>query len=426
MIETSAARIDQRPLVAVGYGPRCVPVMSLVEAATGVCDLLWLVDESLPEMARMADLLRRFGPVVDIAGRDAAAQAHLLHSHRPDAIVTYLDDHMVDFAVLAAELRLPFHTPASAAALVDKALQRETLSRAGLSMPRCFSVPPGGGGDAIAALDLDLAWPAVLKPRSAQGSRHTFLVEDAGHAARLLDTLGPEREPMLLEEYLSGDLDRADGPFADYLSVESLVSQGVISHIALTGRFPLAENFRETGFFIPAALEPEEQGPLLELTTAAIEALGIRTGCLHTEVKFTPQGPRIIEVNGRVGGGVPEMLARATGISLLELTLRIALGESVHFDGPVSTEHIGYRFFLQPPSASATIQAIEGIDAIADLPGVDAVSIHQRPGTDLDWKDGSRNHILAVIGTASDHAELLAVHRLMHQQVIVVYSESVP
>ncbi len=54
--------IDRRPLVAVGYGPRCVPVMQLAEAAAGICDLLWMIDGSIPEMGQMADLLNRFGP----------------------------------------------------------------------------------------------------------------------------------------------------------------------------------------------------------------------------------------------------------------------------------------------------------------------------------------------------------------------------
>ena len=58
MLPTSNHR---RPLVAVGYGPRCVPVMQLAEAAAGVCDLLWMIDGSIPEMAEMADLLNRFG-----------------------------------------------------------------------------------------------------------------------------------------------------------------------------------------------------------------------------------------------------------------------------------------------------------------------------------------------------------------------------
>jgi biotin carboxylase len=421
--DTAGWQSTRRPLVVVGYGPRCIPVMEIVEAATGVCDLLWLVDESLPEMTQMRDLLRRFGPVVDITGSGPATLASELRGHHPDGIVTFLDAGMITYAALAAELGLSFHTPATAAALVDKSRQREALRQSGLPVPRCFVVPSGGGRDALAALGAELHWPAVLKPRSAQGSRNTFLAQDSDHAARLLDALGPDRKEMVLEDYLEGDPDRADGPYADYLSVESLVSRGVISHIALTGRFPLAENFRETGFFIPAALEIEDQDAVLNLATSAIRALAVETGCLHTEIKFTPEGPRIIEVNGRVGGGVPEMLMRAAGIPLLELTLRIALGESVHLDGPVSTDRIGYRFFLQPPPMSATIGAIDGIDAVADHPGVDAVSIHQGPGADVDWRDGSRSHVLAVVGAADDYAELQAVDRLLHREVTVTYSE---
>ena len=59
---------DRLPLVAVGYGPRCVPVMQLTAAAAGLCELLWMIDGSMPEMREMTELLNRFGPVVDIAG----------------------------------------------------------------------------------------------------------------------------------------------------------------------------------------------------------------------------------------------------------------------------------------------------------------------------------------------------------------------
>ena len=159
------------------------------------------------------------------------------------------------------------------------------------------------------------------------------------------------------------------------------------------------------------------------MATPAIEALDIRTGCLHTEVKFTPDGPRIIEVNGRVGGGVPEMLDRAAGVPLLELTLRVALGEEIRIDGPVATERIGYRFFLQPPAVSATVASIDGIDKVSDHAGVDTISVHQGPGADLDWRDGSRTHIMAVVGSADGLRELQAVNRLLHQEVTVTYAD---
>ena len=118
-----------------------------------------------------------------------------------------------------------------------------------------------------------------------------------------------------------------------------------------------------------------------------------------------------------------EMLNRSSGLRLLELTLRICAWRGDRIDGPVKTEQIGYRFFLQPPDVSATVAAITGIDAVSDHPGVDAITVHQGPGADLDWKDGSRNHILAVVGSAQDYAELQAVNRLLHQEVTVTYAD---
>jgi len=117
------------------------------------------------------------------------------------------------------------------------------------------------------------------------------------------------------------------------------------------------------------------------------------------------------------------MLRRAADVKLVELTLRVALGEAVQIDGPVATERIGYRFFLQPPDVSATVATIEGIDAVSEFPGVDSITVHQGPGAGLDWKDGSRNHILAVVGSAPDYSALIAVDRLLHHEVTVTYAD---
>jgi biotin carboxylase len=397
--------------------------MQLAEAAAGVCDLLWMIEASIPEMIQMADLLNRFGPVVDIGGLGVEQMTKALSAYRPSGLVTYLDAGMVEFAQVADALGLPFHSSSTAAALTDKWRQRRDLAASGLPMPACQVIRPEQAEGDLASIENEVGWPAILKPRSAQGSRYTFLAPDRAELARLLEALGPGRPDMVLEGYLADDPARAEGPYAAYVSVESVVASGVISHLALTGRFPLAENFRETGFFIPAALGEAERADVLSLATAAIEALGVHVGCLHTEIKFTPDGLRLIEVNGRVGGGVPEMLDRAAGIPLLELTLRVALGEPIRIDGPVATERIGYRFFLQPPAVSATVATIEGINRVSDHPDVDTISVHQGPGANLDWKDGSRTHIMAVVGSTEDYDELHAVYRLLHQEVTVTYAD---
>jgi biotin carboxylase len=414
---------QKRPLVAVGYGPRCVPIMQLTEAAAQMCDLLWLIDGSLPEMRQMTELLNRFGAVIDVSGLGVDQILESLSSgYQPDGITTYLDANMTTYARVAEVLHLPFHSFATAHALTDKAQQRRTLADGGLPMPTCLVIGHEPDEQELLEFESAVGWPAVLKPRSAQGSRYTFLLRDRSHLDQLLAALGTARPEMVLEEYILDDSARDGGPYAAYVSIETVVARGVISHLALTGRFPMAENFRETGFFIPAALNEVDQRAALSLATSAIEALDVHTGCLHTEVKFTANGPRIIEVNGRVGGGVPEMLHRASGFALLEMTLRLSLGEAMQINGPIATERIGYRFFLQPPAVSATVVAISGIDAVSDYPGVDSITVHQGPGADLDWRDGSRNHIMAVVGSAKDYDELQAVDRLLHQEVTVTYA----
>jgi len=397
--------------------------MQLTEAAAGVCDLLWLVDASLPEMHQMIELLDRFGPVVDISGSSVAQiLKELSPPFRPDGLVTYLDANMATFARVAEELGLPFHSVPTAIALTDKLEQRRELHTAGLITPATNVIAPQQRVNDLEWLDLWPKWPAVLKPRSAQGSRYTFLVRDRERLDELLLTLGASRPEMVLEGYLDDDPPRVAEEYAPYVSVESIVSQGEISHLALTGRFPLAENFRETGFFIPAKLGLDDQAKVLELVTSAIRALGVSNGCLHTEVKFTSEGPCVIEVNGRVGGGVPEMLDRAAGVALVAMTLQLALGARVQIDGPVATNRIGYRFFLQPPAVSATVAEISGLDTVSEFPGVDSITVHQGPGADLDWRDGSRNHIIAVVGSAGDYDELKAVNQLLNHEVTVTYA----
>jgi hypothetical protein len=54
---------------------------------------------------------------------------------------------------------------------------------------------------------------------------------------------------------------------------------------------------------------------------------------------------------------------------------------------------------------------------------VDTVSLHQGPGAALDWRDGSGNHIVAVVGSAEDEEQLQAAYRLLHQEVTVSYTD---
>lgn len=394
--------------------------MQIAEAAAAVCDLIWLVDDQVFGDSQMSRLLRRFGPVIDIGGLSPSEAAQMLLPYRPDGVITYFDAGMVRISQIAAVLGLPFADPGTARTLVDKVAQRQALRAGGLEMPESRAVAPGPADKALRAAT-DIRWPAVLKPRAESGSHHTFLATDEHHARELLETLGEDRDEMVLEEYLSDDPAWSGSPYADYVSVESIVAHGKISHVAVTGRFPLAEVFRETGFCIPADIDTATQDAALAVAEAAIAALGVTTGCLHTEVKFTADGPRLIEVNGRIGGGIPDMLERAAGFPLLTASLRIALGEEVSLDALVPCDRVGYRFFLQPPAIVGTVESIEGVAEFAERDGVESIAVHRGPGARVDWRDGTRTFILAVVGVADSHRDVREAFDALGRDVTVSF-----
>lgn len=422
MTPVSADR--QQRLLAVGHGPRSHPPFQVAEAASGLCRLLWLIDESLPGNAVTARLLRKFGTVVDVAGMSPEEIASLLRAQSPDGVLALRDEDIVLLALVAADLGLDYHAPEVAQRLVDKLLQREALRDAGLPSPLFWKVPAERDPAADAAFAATVKYPAVLKPRRASGSWYAMPVADAGDLVRSLALLPPEaggETGMLVEQYLPGLLTGPSDRFTDFLSVESLVVAGEIRHAALNGRFPLAEPFRETGTFIPAELAPAQQTAVLEVATAALGAMGVRMGAFHTEIKLTPNGPRVIEVNGRIGGGVPEMLFGASGVSLFELAMHVALREPVLVDSLIPCAKVGWRLMFQLPTSARRVVSVEGLDRLAGLAGVSSVFLNRLPGDAVDWRAGTSHYVYDVTGVSASHDDLLEVNRFLHEEVSVVY-----
>jgi biotin carboxylase len=327
----------------------------------------------------MEPLLARFGTVL-VAERAPAAAAELAR-HHPGGIVTYAERGLAMAGELAGLLGLPFHDEATLVRLTDKWHQREALRAAGVDAVRCRRIETEADWpDAVAETGL----PAVLKPAHGGGSRNTFPVPDEETGRRLVRRLLGESAPglrtggsLVLEEYLPG---RDCGPFGDYVSVDSVVQDGEITDLSVTGKFPMVPPFRETGRFWPSPLDPGETAEVRALAGAAVTAVGVRMGLTHTEIKLTPDGPRLIEVNGRLGGGINELAGRAFGLSLVEVAGRIALGERVE----VPDFYTGRAYFQlchPAPRRAVTVHGIEGTETVRDIPGVTLYRPYARPGT---------------------------------------------
>jgi len=396
------AAVGNKPLLAIAYSPRSRPWSEIADAASDLCRLLWIVDES--ELGPTARVLLKLGKVINAEGRSPEELIQRVYAEHPDGITCYFDTDLHRTAWLADALGLPGTSVRAVARLNDKFLQREAMEAAGVPIPRFSDVKEEVDDDEIRRLCAAVSFPALLKPRNGTMCRDIHLVEDEPELLRILKAVDHPSE-MILEERMA-DLPPSDAPYADRVSIETIVSRGVFSHLGVTGLFPMMPPFRSSGGFFPADIPSSEVPELFDLATSTIKALGSDFGSFRTEIKLTPQGRKIIEINGRPTGLTPGVVKLASGVPLLQLGMRLALGEHVVVDGPVPCERIAYRFYREPPLTATKVLGITGLDHLGELPGIQQIDVQKEAGDPVDWRKGSFDRVFQVTGTVSDYAEL--------------------
>ncbi|MFE4393124.1 MULTISPECIES: ATP-grasp domain-containing protein [Streptomycetaceae] len=338
-----------------------------------------------------------FGPVVECEPDAPEPALALLRPHRPCGITTFSEPLVPLTARLGDGLGLLFHEAETVTLLTDKRAQRGRLARAGVDAVR--SIPVTSREEALAAVR-ELAGPVVVKPVHSHSSRDTHLVADAeGYPAELTPTA---ERPFVVEEYLRG---RDEGDFGDYVSVESLVADDAVHTLGVTGKFPLLDPFREQGQFFPSQLSPAESGEVARLATEAARALGIRRGLVHTEIKLTARGPRIIEVNGRLGAFIADLHRRTTGLDLLELGIAVACGQPVEPSAPAPGD-VAFQYWNLPPLAGGALRRVDGVREAEREPGLVDYVTRVPVGSELE-PSVMTMRLDFLRGGAADHAAML-------------------
>ena len=395
--------VDDRPTVLLTYDRGAAGPVEIMRELADLADLVVLLRSGPDPLAsffleQASCYFLDAEPLPDLIAR--------LRRHNPAGVLTYSESMLAVTAQIAHQLHLRFHAPSTAEALTNKSVQRARLRAAGLDSTRSCLVAVEEDWPAAAA---QVGLPCVLKPVRGEGSRNTHRVETMQQGAGIVAELFADSTsvPLVAEELLIG---RDNEPFGDYVSVETLVVDGASQHLGVTGKLPLVAPFRETGAFWPSTLPVEEEAAIRELTSRALQALGVRDGICHTELKLTPTGPRIIEVNGRLGGFVQELVLRAGGINLLRVAADIALGRQ-RLPVPMSqVEQVSYQFSNLPPPNATRLLARSGGAEVSRLPGVHSYRAFYRPGDRLAGGVGT-DELDLLRGAAADHLSMLAVIR---------------
>lgn len=378
------------PTVAVVYDEGPVGPSQIARSAIGVANIVFVVPLS-KHNRRMDALLRRLGPVVPLTSKSAVVLR--LDDLSVRAVVTYSERHLRVCRDISVELGVLPRTPTAPDSLTDKIAQRTALAvgtrtRVGF----CYAA----NLEELRLKATQLNWPVILKPTVGCGSKFVTRVDRPDDLEAALIATGLSANDVLVEEAL-GDLGGQAWP-ADYVSVETLCHGGEYRHLVTTQKLPLVEPFRETGHLLTPDGPPMETA-ILDVTSEALQLLNVGYGLTHTELKLTRNGPKVIEVNGRIGGFLTDLLEIACGLDLVKETLRSAtdqVGEPTH----VKPAAYFCAFTNLAPGYDCEYLGSSGHGGLKGTDGVLRASPVLRPGHRLS-ADSSTSELDLVVSRAA-------------------------
>lgn len=405
------------PRVVVNYGLGAAGPRMIAAAASGTCDVVWHCDLADEHARAMVPVLRRFGPVVaSPPGSTLGQRVEVILGYRPSGITTFADSLVEETAELAARMQLRYQSAWSARAIADKFSQRQALRAAGLQE---MSVRTATTRSALIAAVREIGTPAVVKPVHGQGSRNTFRIASPRDLEDLLACIdgADVSRGLIVEEELTGSTGEWGPGIGDYVSVECVTVAGKHQIAGVVGRLAVAPPFRERGGFYPATIGRQTTDAVCSLAVRGLEALDVTWGVSHTEVKLTPTGPQILEINGRLGGHVAWLLSRHGGPNLVRAALYASLGRSAALE-PATVSGVAFRHVPPAPMQVGIATDIKGFGEVRRLPCVEAVEVKVRPGMLLDWREGTSSCLAEISGWASTHGEMIRctnrVEELLH------------
>jgi biotin carboxylase len=320
-----------------------------------------------------------------LSTEDEPAIERLVGALGIDGIISPGTDWPVGVAARIAERAgLPHPiSPQTAVLATNKLRQRERLAEAGVPQPRSWVV---GSDDEPPAVD----GPVVVKAPDRQGQKGLTLVVDPAALEPAIETArGAARSGLaLVEELVDGPEVTVvgfsiDGAFTALTVTDRITAELPAFGVALAHVWPSA-----VGADAPAVAE------------AAVAALGIENGPSYTQLRIDSEGPQVIEVAARLGGGHDAELVEAVlGVDLNGLALDAALGNEL-----VLTRHeplVGgavTRFLVAPPGILQRVEVPEGVEA----------RIYREPGYVFTPLRRGADRAGAVLVTAGSREEALA------------------
>lgn len=354
--------MDRRKrLLVLGAGPA---QLGLLEAARARGDLEVIALDRDPAAPGFVVADRR----AIISTEDERGIQRLAQAERVDGLIAPGIDWPVAIAARVAQRIGIAHplSPATAVLATSKARQREQLATAGVPQPAWHLVSGSEDG---------LPVPCVVKAPDRQGQRGLSLVDDASELeAAITRALAESRNGHALVEEV------ADGP---EVTVNAFSVDGGFHALTVTDR--LTADPPAFGVALAHVWPSEADGnDAADVAGSAVSALGIENGPSYTQLRITRDGPQVVEVAARLGGGHDaELCLAALGVDLNELALRAALGEEIDPAALVVEPQAGGASTVFMTAEPGELEAVDGVEEAEAAEGVLRIRVYRRPGYEV-------------------------------------------
>jgi biotin carboxylase len=313
-----------------------------------------------------------------------------------DGVLTYWENSVCAAARVAAALDLPGNPPEAVDAARSKLRMREVSARLGLPTPKAQRVR---SLDELYAAAAHVGFPAVVKPEFGASALGCVRVDDfeslPGVYRLVRDVVRPETDgifragnDLLLEEYLDGV----------EFDVDLVMQDGECAFSSVSQNWPTAEpSLQETGLHCPPDHSRRAVRGLVELSVRTAREFGLRRGVLHVEGKCTSRGPRLIELNARMGGAtIHQMVEAVWGVDLVEAQLRSSLDLPQTLKPSRKARCAVVNAIVHAP-ATGRLEAMPFREKLPDMEAVAELDVEADIGDDVVGPDRTFATVLAEL-----------------------------
>jgi biotin carboxylase len=355
------------------------------------------------EIRRLSDHVEEVENTQNADCLDAAITGQL-RSGPVGAAITVLQWCAEPLAEAAARHGLPFTNPVGVRNARDKGRCRAILQDAQIKSVKHAVVRTHD--EALEAAKA-IGYPLIAKPATGVGKLLTAIVHSEAELSAHFNRTDDDAEALdaLYKTEVVGDFILEELAIGPLYSVElGATAHGEwIPYVIMKRKLGRDNRILELGSTLPSDLSPEQHEQAATYAIDVCKALSLDIGIFHVEFIFTADGPRLVEVNPRIGGGaVASLIKTATGENIFPHLVNIHLGK-----------RIGIETFSFKTAASHTfIAAGEHCTVPADIApdwfetfkqGLSAGSVSIAPGDSLNKMSGNLDVRGVIQVTADDH-----------------------